>query len=143
MWTDFLTSDTFHCTYMSVLQALTTTLISVSVAIFTLSSSFLVSKVEGIDKIVNAIESGGISLSIQKKRRDLYNFVSKMKSVTFNALISLPLAILGFFAYVLFSFWRASYWELLALLPLIVSLIFVSISLIKLIKWYLKFHKHH
>lgn len=143
MWTDFLTSDTFHCTYMSVLQALTTTLISVSVAIFTLSSSFLVSKVEGIDKIVNAIESGGISLSIQKKRRDLYNFVSKMKSVTFNALISLPLAILGFLAYILFSLWRVSYWELLALLPIIGSLIFVSISLIKLIKWYLKFHKHH
>ena len=143
MLTEFLTSDTFHCTYMSVLQALATTLISVSVAIFTLSSSFLVSKVEGIDKIVNAIESGGISLSIQKKRRDLYNFVSKMKSVTFNALISLPLAILGFLAYILFSFWRVSYWELLALLPIIGSLAFVSISLIKLIKWYLKFHKHH
>lgn len=143
MWTEFLTSDTFHCTYMSVLQALATTLISISVAIFTLSSSFLVSKVEGIDKIVNAIESGGISLSIQKKRRDLYNFVSKMKSVTFNALISLPLAVLGFIAYILFSFWRISYWELLALLPLIGSVIFMSKSLYQLIRWYLRFHKHH
>ena len=143
MWTEFLTSDTFHCTYMSVLQALSTTLISVSVAIFTLSASFLVSKVDGIEKIVRAIESGGISLSIQKKRRDIYNFVSKMKSVTFNALISLPLAILGFIAYILFSLWRVSYWELLALLPLIGSIIFMSISLHKLIRWYIKFHKHH
>lgn len=143
MWTDFLTSDTFHCTYMSVLQALATTLISVSVAIFTLSSSFLVSKVEGIDKIVNAIESGGISLSIQKKRRDLYNFVYKMKSVTLNALIAMPFAIVGFFAYILFSFWRIPYWELLALLPLTGSTIYVSLSLYKLIKWYIKFHKHH
>lgn len=128
---------------MSVLQALATTLISISVAIFTLSSSFLVSKMDGIDKIVSAIESGGISLSIQKKRRDLYNFVSKMKDVTFNALVSLPLAVLGFLAYILFSFWRVPYWELLALLPLIGSTIFMSISLHKLIRWYLKFHKHH
>lgn len=143
MWTEFLISDTFHCTYMSVLQALATTLISISVAIFTLSSSFLVSKVEGIDKIVSAIESGGFSLSIQKKRRDLYIFVSKMKDITFNALVSLPLAVLGFLAYILFSFWRVPYWELLALLPLIGSTIFMSISLHKLIRWYLKFHKHH
>lgn len=143
MWTELLTAETFHNTYMSVLQALATTLISVSVAIFTLSSSFLVGKIEGIDKIVNAIDSGGVSLSIQKKRRDLYNFVSKMKCVTINALIAMPLAIIGFMAYILFSFWRVSYWELLAMLPLIGSIIFISLSLFKLIKWYLKFHKHH
>lgn len=143
MWTEFLTSNTFHDTYLSVLQALATTLISVSVAIFTLSSSFLVSKTEGIDKIVNAIESGGVSLTIQKKRRDLYNFVYKMKSVTINALIAMPLAIVGFLAYILFSFWRVYYWELLALLPLLGSIIYVSLSLYKLIKWYIKYHKHH
>lgn len=143
MRTELLTSDIFHATYMSVLQALATTLISVSVAIFTLSSSFLVSKTEGIDKIVNAIDSGGVSLSIQKKRRDLYHFVSKMKCVTINALIAMPLAIIGFLAYILFSFWRVSYWELSAMLPLIGSIIYISISLFKLIKWYYKFHKHH
>lgn len=143
MWTEFLISDAFHDTYLSVLQALATTLISVSVAIFTLSSSFLVSKTEGIDKIVTAIETGGVSLTIQKKRRDLLNFVSKMKSVTINALIAMPLAIVGFLAYIFFSFWRVSYWELSALLPLLGSIIYLSLSLYQLIKWYIKFHKHH
>lgn len=143
MWTDFLESGAFHDTYMQVLQALATTLISISVAIFTLSSSFLISKVEGIDKIAKAIESGGVSLSIQKKRRDLFNFVSKMKSITFNALIALPLAGLGFLAYIIFSFWEVPYWELSALLPIIGSIIFMSLSLYRLIRWYLKFHKHH
>lgn len=143
MWTDCLFTEQFHSAYITVLQAVATTLISISVAVFTLSSSFLVSKVEGIDKIVSAIENGGISISTQKRIRDVHGFVEKMKSVTINALIALPLAIIGFIAYVTFSFWRIPCWELTAIIPLIVSMVYISISLTKLIKWYYKFHKHH
>lgn len=143
MLTDCLLTEQFHSAYIDVLQAVSTTLISISVAVFTLSSSFLVSKVEGIDKIVSAIENGGISISTQKRIRDVHGFVDKMKSVTINALIALPLALLGFVAYIVFSFWWIKFWELSAIIPLTGSLVYITISLTKLIKWYYKFHKHH
>lgn len=143
MWTDYFISDSFHNSYIQVVQAIVTTIISISVAVFTLSSSFLVSKVENIKELTKEIEEGGISVSTQKKKRDITSFISRMKHVTINSLIALFISIIGFLIYVVFTFIHLPFWELSALLPLIISTIYIGVSLKNLIEWYLKFHKHH
>lgn len=143
MWTDFFAAHSFHCNYIQVVQVIATTLISVTVAVFTLSSSFLVSKVENIKELAKEIEDGGVSMSTQKKKREITSFIYRMKSVTINSLISLILSILGFIVYVVFTFIYLPYWELLAMVPLILAIFFIGVSLNALIGWYLKFHKHH
>ncbi len=143
MWTDYFISDSFHNSYIQVVQAIVTTIISISVAVFTLSSSFLVSKVENIKELTKEIEEGGISMSTQKKKRDITSFISRMKHVTINSLIALFISIIGFLIYVVFTFIHLPFWELSALLPLIISTIYIGVSLKNLIEWYLKFHKHH
>lgn len=143
MWTDYFISDSFHNSYIQVVQAIVTTIISISVAVFTLSSSFLVSKVENIKELTKEIEEGGISMSTQKKKRDITSFISRMKHVIINSLIALFISIIGFLIYVVFTFIHLPFWELSALLPLIISTIYIGVSLKNLIEWYLKFHKHH
>ena len=143
MWTDYFISDSFHNSYIQVVQAIVTTIISISVAVFTLSSSFLVSKVENIKELTKEIEEGGISMSTQKKKRDITSFISRMKHVTINSLIALFISIIGFLIYVVFTFIHLPFWELSSLLPLIISTIYIGVSLKNLIEWYLKFHKHH
>lgn len=143
MWTDYFISDSFHNSYIQVVQAIVTTIISISVAVFTLSSSFLVSKVENIKELTKEIEEGGISMSTQKKKRDITSFISRMKHVTINSLIALFISIIGFLIYVVFTFIHLPFWELSALLPLIILTIYIGVSLKNLIEWYLKFHKHH
>lgn len=143
MWTDYFISDSFHNSYIQVVQAIVTTIISISVAVFTLSSSFLVSKVENIKELTKEIEEGGISMSTKKKKRDITSFISRMKHVTINSLIALFISIIGFLIYVVFTFIHLPFWELSALLPLIISTIYIGVSLKNLIEWYLKFHKHH
>jgi hypothetical protein len=66
-----------------------------------------------------------------------------MKHVTINSLIALFISIIGFLIYVVFTFIHLPFWELSALLPLIISTIYIGVSLKNLIEWYLKFHKHH
>lgn len=143
MWIEYFGSIGFHDSYIQVLQAIGTTLISVAVAVFTLSSSFLVSKVENIKELTKEIEEGGVSMSTQKQKRDITSFISRMKCVTINSLIALLISITGFIAYIVFSFIHLPFWELLALLPIIVAIIYIVTSLKTLIGWYLKFHKHH
>ena len=133
MWTDYFISDSFHNSYIQVVQAIVTTIISISVAVFTLSSSFLVSKVENIKELTKEIEEGGISMSTQKKKRYITSFISRMKHVTINSLIALFISIIGFLIYVVFTFIHLPFWELSALLPLIISTIYIGVSLKNLI----------
>jgi len=143
MWIEYFESIGFHDSYIQVLQAVGSTLISVAAAVFTLSSSFLVSKVENIKELTKEIEEGGVSMSTQKQKRDITSFISRMKCVTINSLIALLISITVFIAYIVFSFIHLPFWELLALLPIIVAIIYIVTSLNALIGWYLKFHKHH
>lgn len=124
--------------FMSICLTCITTLFSVNISVFTLTVAFLFNKKESIKLILKQINENGISLSLSGKYNAAQMYIQKMRFITTTALIGVILSIIGGFTYIVFLFIPHSYWALIILVPIILSVFCCGISLSKLFYWYLK-----
>lgn len=115
-----------------------TTLFGANLAVFTLTISFLLNKKENLRLIVKEIQNFGISLTLSNRFNSAKEYIVKMRFITSVAALGMVCSIVAAIIYVLFLFIFPTYWFLIILIPIILSILSCGISIVKLLLWYLK-----
>lgn len=147
MWKEFLQDIWQHVQmnnsedykeYLSFCLTISTTILSIGVSIFTLTTAFIVNKKEAILELHREVEKGGISLSLSRRIQVSQNFIRKMKQVTRFALYAIAVSLILLVSICFFRALQPTNIAYLLSIIMIVGAIFLTISLISLFRWYLK-----
>ena len=124
----------FVSTYITV----SSTLLSIGVAIFTLATAFIVSKKEALANIERNINNDGISLTLIKKIDGAKAFLGVMRKTTNLSIKIIISSVFVFVFSVIFQFITIGLFIHLLLLPLIYSIFNTILCLIHIFAWYRK-----
>ena len=124
--------------YLSLCMTIATTLLSVGVSIFTLSTAFLVSKKESLNELDRQVEEGGQSLTLARRMNALRNFIMTMKSVTKISMVVIVSSTLSTVLVVILRCISAGVYAHVLAITSLVSIIFTIISIWILFKRFLK-----
>ena len=84
--------------------------LSITIAIFTLATAFIISKKDVRNELEQQIKEGGVSLTLARRRKATNTFINRMRKVTNNSIIATVILIIGHMAYVVFRLLQPSWW---------------------------------
>lgn len=138
IWQSLKMTDAQYEAYLSLMMTIATTLLSIGISIFTLSTAFVVSKKESLRELGEKIEKQGDSLTLSKRFRSIQSFIQVMRLISKNALFVIASSFVTIMLVLVFKQITNTIAAHVIYLPIIMSLVFASICIFQLIKWYLK-----
>ena len=139
IWQQILmTDEKAYEDFLSLCMTIATTLLSVGVSVFTLTTAFIVGKKDCLNELGTQVEEGGQSLILARRMNALRRFIKTMKSVT---KMSMTVVISSFLSILLVAVLRnvsaGTHAHLLTLTSL-VSVAFTVMCICILFKWFLR-----
>ena len=138
IWQSLKMTDAQFEAYLSLMMTIATTLLSIGISIFTLSTAFVVSKKESLRELGEKIEKQGDSLTLSKRFRSIQGFIYVMRLISKNALFVMATSFVAIIFVLVFRQITNTTAAYFIYLPIIMALVFASICIFQLIKWYLK-----
>ena len=138
IWPNQMMINGHYDDLLSLLLTISTTLLSIDVSVFTLSTAFLVSKKDTQKEVYDKILKDGNSLTLSKRYNALKRFIVTIKGVSKYSIYSMGGAVLTIVLTIVFQNLSPNPYIYLIYLPVIVSFIFTCICLFVLMKWFFK-----
>ncbi len=139
IWQQILMTDAkAYEDFLSLCMTIATTLLSVSVSIFTLTTAFVVSKKDSLNELGRQVEEGGQSLTLARRMNALRSFIKTMKFITKMSMAAVLSSVLSL---LLVAFLRSTSTRLyvhLLIFTSLASIVFTVIYIWILFKWFLK-----
>lgn len=110
--------------------------LSVVIAIFTLTTAFIISKRDMLKDLEQQIDEGGVSLNLARRISATNTSISRMRKITNNSIIATAIFVVGLILYIIFCFLQPSWW--IGLLTIItgIGIVYVLYIIALLFIWY-------
>lgn len=139
IWQQLLmTDEKAYEDFLSLCMTIATTLLSVGVSVFTLTTAFLVSKKDSLNELGQQVEEGGQSLTLARRMNALRRFIKTMKSVTKMSMAVVISSIMSIFLVIVLRNVSAGAHAHLLTLTSLVSVAFTVMCIWILFKWFLR-----
>lgn len=139
IWQQLLmTDENAYQDFLSLCMTIATTLLSVGVSVFTLTTAFVVSKKDSLNELDRQAEDGGQSLTLARRMNALRRFIKTMKSVTKMSMAVVVSSVLSILLVVVFRSVSAGVHVHLLTFTSLVSVAFTVMCIWLLFKWFLK-----
>lgn len=138
IWQNLVMTDGQYNDFLSIVLAISTTLLSIGISIFTLSTAFMVGKKDLLKEVSEKISQEGNSLTLSKKHQSLKKYVSVMRSISKNAIFNSASSIVSIVMVLVFRHFSSSIYVYVVYLPMVISVVFTCICIYQLLKWFLK-----
>ena len=112
--------------------------LSIAIAIFTLTTAFIISKREVRNELERQINEGGISLTLTRRVKAINTFIKRMRKVTNNSIIATIILTAGLIAYVVFRALLPSWWVCILVAIVGTGIIYTLIVIVILFIGYYK-----
>ena len=133
-----MTDEKAYENFLSFSMAIATTLLSVGVSVFTLTTAFIVSKKDSLNELGTQVEEGGQSLTLARRMNALRRFIKTMKSVTKMSMTVVISSVLSILLVIVFRNLSAGAHVHLLTLTSVLSVVFTVICIWVLFKWFIK-----
>ena len=124
--------------FLSFSMTIATTLLSVGVSVFTLTTAFIVSKKDSLNELGTQVEEGGQSLTLARRMNALRRFIKTMKSVTKMSMTVVISSVLSILLVIVFRNLSAGAHVHLLTLTSVLSVVFTVMCIWVLFKWFIK-----
>ena len=112
--------------------------LSITIAIFTLATAFIISKKDVRNELEQQIKESGVSLTLARRIKATNTFINRMRKVTNNSIIATVILIIGLIAYVVFRLLQPSWWVGVLIVLTSVGIIYTLAVVVLLYIWYHK-----
>ncbi len=112
--------------------------LSITIAIFTLATAFIISKREIRSELEQQINDGGISLTLARRIKATNTFINRMRKVTNNSVIATLILIGGLMSYVVFRMLQPSWWISILIAFTVAGIVYTLVVIVLLFIWYHK-----
>lgn len=133
-----MTDEKTYEDFLSLCMTIATTLLSVGVSVFTLTTAFVVSKKDSLNELGRQVEEGGQSLTLARRMNALRRFIKTMKSVTKMSMAVVASSLLSILLIVVLRNVSAGTHAHLLTLTSLVSVAFTVMCIWILFKWFFK-----
>lgn len=133
-----MTDEKAYEEFLSLSMTIATTLLSVGVSVFTLTTAFIVSKKDSLNELGRQVEEGGQSLTLARRMNALRKFIKTMKSVTKMSIAVVISSVLSIILVLVFRNVTAGAHVHLLTLASVVSVVFTVMCIWALFKWFLR-----
>ena len=133
-----MTDEKAYENFLSFSMTIATTLLSVGVSVFTLTTAFIVSKKDSLNELGTQVEEGGQSLTLARRMNALRRFIKTMKSVTTMSMTVVISSVLSILLVIVFRNLSAGAHVHLLTLTSVVSVVFTVMCIWVLFKWFIK-----
>ena len=133
-----MTDEKVYEDFLSLSMTIATTLLSVGVSVFTLTTAFTVSKKDNLNELGKQVEEDGQSLTLARRMNALRRFIKTMKSVTKMSMAVVISSVLSTLLVVVFRNVSAGAHVHLLTLTSVVSVFFTVMCIWVLFKWFIK-----
>lgn len=124
--------------FLSFSMTIATTLLSVGVSVFTLTTAFIVSKKDSLNELGTQVEEGGQSLTLARRMNALRRFIKTMKSVAKMSMTVVISSVLSILLVIVFRNLSAGAHVHLLTLTSVLSVVFTVMCIWVLFKWFIK-----
>lgn len=139
IWQQILmTDEKAYEDFLSLCMTIATTLLSVGVSVFTLTTAFIVGKKDSLNELGMQVEEGGQSLTLARRMNALRRFIKTMKSVTKMSMTVVISSVLSILLVIVFRNLSAGAHVHLLTLTSVVSVVFTVMCIWVLFKWFLR-----
>ena len=139
IWQQILmTDEKAYENFLSFSMTIATTLLSVGVSVFTLTTAFIVSKKDSLNELGTQVEEGGQSLTLARRMNALRRFIKTMKSVTKMSMTVVISSVLSILLVIVFKNLSAGAHVHLLTLTSVLSVVFTVMCIWVLFKWFIK-----
>ena len=139
IWKQILmTDEKAYVDFLSLGMTIATTLLSVGISVFTLTTAFIVSKKDNLNELGKQVEEGGQSLTLARRMNALRRFIKTMKSVTKMSMAVVISSVLSILLVVVFRNVSAGAHVHLLTLTSVLSVVFTVMCIWVLFKWFLR-----
>lgn len=139
IWQQILmTDEKAYENFLSFSMTIATTLLSVGVSVFTLTTAFIVSKKDSLNELGTQVEEGGQSLTLARRMNALRKFIKTMKSVTKMSMAVVIFSVLSILLVVVFRNVSAGTHVHLLTLTSVLSVVFTAMCIWLLFKRFIK-----
>ncbi len=139
IWPQILmTDEKAYENFLSFSMTIATTLLSVGVSVFTLTTAFIVSKKDSLNEFGTQVEEGGQSLTLARRMNALRRFIKTMKSVTKMSMTVVISSVLSILLVIVFRNLSAGAHVHLLTLTSVLSVVFTVMCIWVLFKWFIK-----
>ena len=139
IWQQILmTDEKAYEIFLSFSMTIATTLLSVGVSVFTLTTAFIVSKKDSLNELGTQVEEGGQSLTLARRMNALRRFIKTMKSVTKMSMTVVISSVLSILLVIVFRNLSAGAHVHLLTLTSVLSVVFTVMCIWVLFKWFIK-----
>ena len=139
IWQQILmTDEKAYENFLSFSMTIATTLLSVGVSVFTLTTAFIVSKKDSLNELGTQVEEGGQSLTLARRMNALRRFIKTMKSVTKMSMTVVISSVLSILLVNVFRNLSAGAHVHLLTLTSVLSVVFTVMCIWVLFKWFIK-----
>lgn len=139
IWPQILmTDEKAYENFLSFSMTIATTLLSVGVSVFTLTTAFIVSKKDSLNELGTQVEEGGQSLTLARRMNALRRFIKTMKSVTKMSMTVVISSVLSILLVIVFRNLSAGAHVHLLTLTSVLSVVFTVMCIWVLFKWFIK-----
>ena len=139
IWQQILmTDEKAYEKFLSFSMTIATTLLSVGVSVFTLTTAFIVSKKDSLNELGTQVEEGGQSLTLARRMNALRRFIKTMKSVTKMSMTVVISSVLSILLVIVFRNLSAGAHVHLLTLTSVLSVVFTVMCIWVLFKWFIK-----
>jgi len=133
-----MTDEKAYENFLSFSMTIATTLLSVGVSVFTLTTAFIVSKKDSLNEFGTQVEEGGQSLTLARRMNALRRFIKTMKSVTKMSMTVVISSVLSILLVIVFRNLSAGAHVHLLTLTSVLSVVFTVMCIWVLFKWFIK-----
>ena len=133
-----MTDEKAYENFLSFSMTIATTLLSVGVSVFTLTTAFIVSKKDSLNELGTQVEEGGQSLTLARRMNALRRFIKTMKSVTKMSMTVVISSVLSILLVIVFKNLSAGAHVHLLTLTSVLSVVFTVMCIWVLFKWFLR-----
>ena len=133
-----MTDEKAYENFLSFSMTIATTLLSVGVSVFTLTTAFIVSKKDSLNELGTQVEESGQSLTLARRMNALRRFIKTMKSVTKMSMTVVISSVLSILLVIVFRNLSAGAHVHLLTLTSVLSVVFTVMCIWVLFKWFLR-----
>lgn len=133
-----MTDEKAYENFLSFSMTIATTLLSVGVSVFTLTTAFILSKKDSLNELGTQVEEGGQSLTLARRMNALRKFIKTMKSVTKMSMTVVIFSVLSILLVIVFRNLSAGAHVHLLTLTSVLSVVFTVMCIWVLFKWFIK-----
>ena len=139
IWQQILmTDEKAYENFLSFSMTIATTLLSVGVSVFTLTTAFILSKKDSLNELGTQVEEGGQSLTLARRMNALRRFIKTMKSVTKMSMTVVISSVLSVLLVIVFRNLSVGAHVHLLTLTSVLSVVFTVMCIWVLFKWFIK-----